>query len=342
MYVELFPSFKPDKNCNISKEAQGKFYDFMHTLLSTLYNNPQLLFSKVNPDDYFIIRFNKKSENKQTAYNTMRKIAKSLEDFFTFLFDIGKIGHLENNKFVIENKIKIPKRYINILEKFDISYLQNNNNHYFSHKNNYELIHCWKWFSTKPDVTLSHFFSCMFDSNYPYTSEIYSKLAGNEEAFKRLESFLVENNYYRMDNRDKKITLDYIKNYDPKDKIIKDAWGERTHGGISAQYDSFMKNPALFSLRVPYYKKLLQQFGQMENQAKDFIIGIGKKCDNCRYCVQTDKSGKRELAYIKVNNNGEHKMCTYFPGFQYCWEYLNQDIVNNIIGLLKFSDKVLT
>jgi hypothetical protein len=342
MYVELFPSFKPDKNCNINEEAQKKFYDFIQSLFSTLSKNPQLLFLKLGTDDYFVRRFNKSSENKQAVYNNMRKIAKSLEEFCIFLFNIGKIGTLENSELVVENNYKIPKRYINILDKCGISYLQNNNNHYFSHNTNCEIIHCWKWFSTKPGVTLSHFFSCMFDSSYPYTSEIYSSLAENEKVFKKLESFLIVNNYYRIDNRDNKITLDYIKDYDPKDNIIKDAWAERTHGGISAQYDSFMKNPVLFSLRIPYYKKLLQQFEQMEEQEKKFIVAVGKKCGNCRYCVQTDKTGKRELAYIKVINNGEYKICTYFPGFQYCWEYLDQDIVNNIIGLLKFSEKIFT
>ena len=342
MYRELFPSFKPDKNCKVNEEAQKKFYVFMQSLFSILYENPQLLFNKINPDDYFVRRFNKKSENKQIVYTTMRKIVKSLEDFFTILFDIGKNGHLENSKIAVEKEIKIPKRYISIFEKCDILYSQNNNNHYFSHNKNYDIIHCWKWFATKPDITLPHFIGCMFDSNYPYTSEIYSKFAGNEEAFQKLESFLIEKNYYRIDNRDRKITLDYIKNYDPKDNIIKDAWAERTHGGISAQYDSFMKNPALFSLRIPYYKKILQHFEQMNDQVKDFIINVGKKCDNCRYCVQTDKSGEKELSYIKIVNNGEYKMCSYFPGFQYCWEQLDQNIVSNVIGLLGFADEILT
>jgi hypothetical protein len=342
MYIDLFPSYKPDKNCNVNEEDQKGFYNFIQSLLKKLYENPLLLFSKINSDDYFTIRFNKRSENKQTSYNTMRKIVKSIEDFLTFLFDIGKNVNLENNEFVINNDYKIPKRYINILGNCGISYFQNNNKHYFSQNKNNGIFYCWKWFSTKQDVTLPHFIGCMFDSNYSYTSEIYSKLSGNEEAFIKLESFLHENNYYRIDNRNKKITLDYIKNYDPKDNIIKEAWAERTHGGISVEYDCLMINPVLFSLRIPYYKILLQHFEQMNNQEINFIVNSGKKCDNCRYCVQTDKSGKKELAYIKVNNDEEYKICPYFPGFYYCWEHLDQNIVDNIIGLLKFANKILT
>jgi hypothetical protein len=182
----------------------------------------------------------------------------------------------------------------------------------------------------------------MFDKEYPYTKEIYSKLSNNEEIFQTLVSFLTKENYCRIDNRKNKVNLDYIKEYDKKENELKDAWGERTHGGISVEYDPLMGNPSLYSLRMPYYKTILQQSEKMPNDIRKFVVHTGKKCDNCRYCVQMDKTGQKTLAYITVvNKDKEYNMCTYFPGFYYCWEKLDQNIVGNIISMLLFIDNTL-
>jgi hypothetical protein len=123
--------------------------------------------------------------------------------------------------------------------------------------------------------------------------------------------------------------------------VIKEAWAERTHGGFGANYDPLMDIPALFWLRIPYYRKLLEQFNQMDNEVKDFVLGRGKKCNNCRYCVQTDKTGTKKPTFVTVEHKQKYAMCTYFPGFNYCWTQLDQANVNGIIGLLTFADRIL-
>jgi predicted secreted acid phosphatase len=344
MYLELFPEFKAAKSHEISESAQEQFYNFIKSIFFSLSENPLLLFTKTNPDDFFTRRFNKRSENKQEAYNKMKKNIKTLEEFSQCLFDLGKNSSMETTEdrtFILNESYKIPKRYLNVLNQCGLEYTKTGKGHVFKHKESKELLDCWKWFSSKPDVTLPHFIACMFDIEHPYTSEIYSKLSGNKELYETLESFLIKNNYQRMDNRDNKVCLDYIKSYDKKDTIIKEAWGERTHGGIGTSYDPLMQNPPLFSLRVPYYKKLLEQFDRMNDELKSFVTSKGKKCDNCRYCVQTDKTGKRELAFIAVEHQQKYAICTYFPGFSYCWTQLDQANVNGIIGLLTFADEVL-
>jgi hypothetical protein len=341
MYIDLFPSFKPDRKSNIIESSQNQFYKFIKLIYNTLYETPLLLFAKINTDDYFTRRFNKHSENKQSAYNIMRNIMKSLQNFCQFLFDVGIKGQIEGELVVIDKSYKIPKSYITVLEQCGIIYSKNEYNHIFKHKEYANIFHCWKWFSTKQGITLPHFIGCMFNGDYSYTYEIYSKLSGDEEAFFELEQYFQKNNYIRVDNRDNRITLDYVKNYDKKENEIKAAFSNRTHGGISAEYDPMMKNPQLYSLRIPFYKTLLQEFEKAGNREKNFIITAGKKCDNCRYCIQTDKTGKRKLSFISIYHDKEYKMCPYFPSFYYCWEYLNKSIVTNIISFLTFADKIL-
>ena len=71
----------------------------------------------------------------------------------------------------------------------------------------------------------------------------------------------------------------------------------------------------------------------MDDKLKSFITGTTKKCDGCRYCVQTDKSGTRPLAAINVD---DHDLCPLFCGFSYT---IDDDLVDNIIELLQFIDE---
>jgi hypothetical protein len=74
----------------------------------------------------------------------------------------------------------------------------------------------------------------------------------------------------------------------------------------------------------------------MNDKVKNFVIITSKKCDGCGYCVQTDKTGKRPLIFVNV---GDHKICPLFCGFQYRWRSINEEIVDNIIEMLKFIDE---
>lgn len=341
MYIDLFPSYRPNKDGVISEASQRQFYEFMGLVFKKLYENPLLLFSKINPDDFFIIRFNKNSENKKESYTKLKKCVKTLQDFSEFLYGFGKNGQQKDGIFAIDKSIKIQKKYINILQLCNIEYSIGSSQAFFQSKKYPELFCCWEWFSKSPKHSSVYFISCMFDKDYSYTSDVYSKLSNDKGAFEVLESFLIKNNYRRIDNRDNKVNLDYVKEYDKKESILKAAWGERTHGGISAEYDGLMKNPPLFSLRIPYYKILLEESEKMSEELKDFVVNTGKKCDDCRYCVQLDKTGKKPLSFITVYHKNKFDMCTYFPSFYYCWEKLDQTIVKNIIMLLIFADEIL-
>ena len=104
-------------------------------------------------------------------------------------------------------------------------------------------------------------------------------------------------------------------------------------------YDHFVFRPAVFAICIPKMKNLLMLFSSMEQDLKDFVVDRTKKCDGCRYCVQTDKSGKRELAKIAITNRGaNYDLCPYFPGYNFCWERLDTRLVEKMIQMLDFMD----
>lgn len=112
------------------------------------------------------------------------------------------------------------------------------------------------------------------------------------------------------------------------------------HTGKSAQYDAYVGNPTALGLCIPYgMKNFLENFDSMNQKVKDFVIERTKKCDGCRYCVQTDKTGTRPLACMPINyKQTEYKLCAYFPGYNYAWTSIDDKLVDNLIEMLAFMD----
>jgi hypothetical protein len=81
----------------------------------------------------------------------------------------------------------------------------------------------------------------------------------------------------------------------------------------------------------------LDNFDAMDTNLQEFVVSQTKKCDGCKYCVQTDKTGSRPLAYITVNK-GQHNLCPYFPGYQYNWTQIDDKLADQLIGFLSFMD----
>lgn len=339
-YIDTLPPFIPSKSCGVTEEGQKGFYDLIKNIYLKIYDTPLLLYTKLNEDDFYTYRFNKAFDKKPKLYVQMQSDIKKLEEFINILFQMGIDGKIKEDKFVIDNSKKVSKKYLVILEQCGLSHAEESNKCVFS-TDNKELFHAWKWMSERSEASLLSFSRCLFNTGYTYTSEVFSKLLGDTDAFNELEKYLQDNDYIRIDNRDSQIALDYVKNYGKKDMPVKDSWAERTHGGISLKYHNYVSRPACVSLRVPSNKDILSNFELMEDELKAFVVRSNKKCDNCRYCVQTDKTGTRELVYISVNFDREYKLCPLFPGFDYCWDYMDHELAANMIRHLTFINRIL-
>ena len=208
-----------------------------------------------------------------------------------------------------------------------------------------ELPTAWIWMSTRDGASLQSFSHCLFHNDYPYTSDIYARLLG-EIAFKKLENWMLEQGYkrfniYDVTASDCKLSL----------TIANPKWSDSTpnggfeykinHTGISARFDPYIANPPVFGLCIPkgLMKVLVESFDLMDEQLKSFFISRTTKCHNCKYCIQTDKTGTRPKAYIPVKHEDkEYPLCTYFPGYNYCWTHIDDDLAEKLIKMLSFMD----
>jgi hypothetical protein len=102
-----------------------------------------------------------------------------------------------------------------------------------------------------------------------------------------------------------------------------------------------MDSPPVFGLCVPRMKEILAAFDTLPPRVQDLVVARTKRCDGCRYCVQTDKTGKRPLATVPVRyGDRELRLCPYFPGYRYCWTALSDGLVDDMIAMLGAMDRL--
>lgn len=320
-YIDMFPPFVPDENAPVSILEQEQFYNLMKSFYQLAFDEPLLFAASLHEDDVYPNRFNKSSYGKPNLLADMKKFTKAVESLLQNMFLLGQ-----------SNDIKLNKRQQIILSTLGIEDFTN-------------LPTAWVWMSKRKEANLTSFSYCLFHSDYPYTSDIYARLLG-EAAFKKLEEWMLAKGYKRFDIYD--VTASDCK---LSFTIANPKWSGNPpkggfeykikHTGISARFDSYVKNPPIFGLCIPNgLKPYLMAFDSMDKELQGFVVKHTKKCDGCKYCVQTDKTGSRPMAYIRVEfEDNEYELCTYFPGYNYCWTHIDDNLAKELIKMLSFMDR---
>jgi hypothetical protein len=321
-YLDMLPKFIPDKNAKIGIAEQETFYCLMKNLYQMAFNEPSLFVSSLHEDDAYPGRY-KKPYGKPDLVKNMRKFLKEIDSLLQNMYLIGR-----------GLDVKINKRQQEILSRFGI--------------NNYgKLPPTWTWMANRPESNYIEFAFCLFDRDYPYTSDIYAGLLG-ESAFCKLENWMIARGYkrhniYNVIAADCKLSLTYANPLWDKNPPRGGFEYKIKHTGISAIYEPTVQNPAIFGLCIPNgLKTCLGTFDSMNRKMQEFVVNQTKKCNGCKYCVQTDKTGSRPLAYIPVAHEQKtYNLCPYFPGYYYSWTSINDDLADQLIEMLAFMDKFM-
>jgi len=320
-YLCFLPSFIPDMNAPVSAEEQERFYYLIKELYQLTFDEPLLFVTQLHADDAYPNRFNKKGYGKPELHRNMVKFTKSIDMLLETMFLMGK-----------DEVYKLTKKQAAVLSRLGTIDFTN-------------LPPAWIWMSTREAASLTSFSYCLFDCDYPYTSEIYARLLG-EAGFKKLENWMLSNGYKRFDIYDV-----VASNCRLSLTIANPKWNENPptggfeykikHTGISARFEPYIKDPVVFGLCIPNgLKPYLEDFSFMDKELQDFVVKHTKKCDKCGYCVQTDKSKTRPLAITPVEYDGStYPFCTYFPGYNYCWTSIDYNLADALIRMLSFLDR---
>ena len=320
-YIDLFPKFIPEENAPVSVSEQKEFYQIMKNLYQLGFDEPLLFVKTLNEDDVFPNELMKKSYGKPKLAGNMTKFTKSMDALLENLFIMGQNSVIEIDK---KQQVILTKLGINDLNK---------------------LPSALTWMAKRSGSNMINFSRCYFKNDYPYQSDFFAPLFG-ESAFRKLENWMITQGYKRYDIYDInqwhcKLSLTYANplwNEEPPKSGF--AYKIR-HTGISANYDPQYRDPAVLGLCIPNgLKVFLEAFESMDKNLQNFIISRTKKCNECRYCVQTDKTKTRPLVCIEIiHEQKEYRLCPYYPGGSYCWARLDDDLVDQLIEFLSFMDK---
>lgn len=324
-YLDLFPQFIPDGQAPVSVTEQKAFYDLMEELYRLAYDEPQLFVPKLHDHDMPPALYSGASDPGREVQALMKKFRKSVDAVVQMMFLMGR-----------GEEVKLNGRQKAVLSRLGIDDVT-------------KLPPAWVWMAKKENLarfeTPSRFAHCCFRENYTYTVDIYEKAFGNE-AFHRLKSWMDDHDYRPFDifdttASDCRFSLTYAN----------PAWSaEPPHGGfeykirhtgISMRYEPCINSPWIIGVCIPGgMKRYLEHFDEMPANVQDFVISRVKRCDGCRYCVQTDKTGKRPFARIAVQYEGKaYTLCPYYPGYSFWWTGIDDTLSDYIIGLLSFMDR---
>lgn len=319
-YLEQFPAFVPAGDAPVSAGEQRAFYELMKSLYQLLRDEPALFAPALHGDDAFPTRY-KTGYGKPELQANVSKGRRAINSLLACMYQMGR-----------SEAVRLSRRQRHILSALGVGDAAG-------------LPPAWRWMAARPGADPVAFAYCRFDPSHVYSAEVYGRLLG-AGAFRQLEVWMLSQGYraydlYHTDYVDFQLTLTYA---NPAWDAARPNQGfeyKIRHTGIAAQYDICVRNPVSVGLCIPGgLKFFLERFSAMDQGLQDFVLGRTKACDGCRYCVQTDKTGRRPLAAVPVSHRGaSHKLCPYFPGYTFSWDRLDPERVSPMIDFMAFMDR---
>lgn len=305
-----------------------------------LYNNPNILFPSLNEDYGFPSVFTAAGSGREEMLDIIRKQWNTINNLILLIIDIGKNGIFDGEK--VEYNGKISSRIKNI---FSFSNIEINKNEIVNKGN--PFFKALKWFANVDKINIKQFATCSFNPDHDYLTPILSLLCSKEEgACDKIIKWLDDNKYERVYclNQYPKCN-DYMVSYikDINNKITPVGFpymGDHNHIGFSMEYRYTGKIPYFCTIRIQKMKEILEDFPKLSKSIQEFIIKTNKKCDNCCYCIQTDKTKTRPKAFVKTEYEGKiYLLCPYYPGFNYSFKDLTMKDSEIIIEFLELIER---
>lgn len=323
-YLDTFPPFIPHEHAPVSIEAQSIFYGYMRKLYLLAQDEPQLFVPKLHADTLPPALYSAGTDSEREAQKHMKQFRKAVDGVVMKMYLMGAQG-----------EVKLDRRQSRILSRLGAADAA-------------ALPAAWVWMAKKEHLerfqTPSRFAHCCFREDYVYAADIYER-AFHSAAFIRLKDWMVNQGYkpfqiYDATASDCRFSLTYAN----------PAWCDEPprggfeykirHTGIAMRYESCCRDPWILGLCIPGgMMPFLDQFDRMPACVQDFVISRVKRCDGCRYCIQTDKTGKRPLARVAVRYAGEEiGLCPYYPGYRFWWNRIDDALADRLIEFLRFMD----
>lgn len=336
-YIATYPVFKAVDN-GINQESQKQFYDFISDTLFLLYEDPQRLGIKEEPDQYY--ENWQMNNSKPTLIKAMEKIEYKFADFVELLIKLGNLGEIKDNKLIIlKEKLRLSKTIQAKLELLGIICEQSKEASILSVDKYPSIFDAWKHYSQRDDKSAKKvarvvaFIHGRYDDRVFRAVDFFGELVEHPIVLEELENYLELNQFqfanFEVNTNTRFAYVRWIKEYPKKETAY-----------LRVFFDWRKKNQMIFEFRVPLFRIILNSYHEMDTIMQRFIFARLKTCDGCGYCTQTDKSGKRPCLAIDLEcDDTSLNKCPLYPYFT--WNYLNENDLKQMLRLFELSEKTM-
>lgn len=337
MYIATYPKFIPANTDEV--EAQKQTHSFLGETLSKIYENPAIIDLPMEQDDCFN---GEPHKDKPELYKTMRNLEKKFLGFFDYIYELGCIGTVKDNKLhILKSDKKILKNKLIQLGQFDLEYEVTNESTIIYSKKYPDLCSGLKFLSgickltqnrdidnpvTKQSITRLMFMHCIFDKKNVSFADFYGGFTQSGGYLEKLEKYFLDKGY-SYDINDGGFNLHRI-------------YPDKSEGSFNTGLDWRNNYQIRYSIGVPDFRILMNHFREMDDELKQFFFSRTNVCTGCGYCTQTDKTGKRKPLSVQIEFNGEiADKCPLYPNLG--WASLDGNTLSLIKKIYAFAEETL-
>lgn len=320
--------------------SRAKTYDFIMKVYSQFMDNSEGLGLKRLPDATFTRWEPQKGREKDVK--AIRDANDKVMSFMEMLLDFIKAcKNTEEGLCALKDEVKLNSLFFKVLDKAGIRYIKGENICIcFEKEIGTGLIQLADYAkkmaldengAIKHDREITFFSRIVFDNSTDWLIDGFDRMINADGSLKLLGEELSKRGFYReiyVDGR--RLTLNYLKNYEKKPGPLKMSFGERSRLGFEVCIEDMRLAPGIISLRLPFFAEILKSIDSTSKETREFIVNQDKTCNGCRCCVRTDKTGTKPFASIDIDGK---KKCSMYPSFSFSFDYFNLDLEKKILNM---------
>lgn len=327
-YMIGYPKFIPVNNEVVSVESQKQMYDFLYETVRTIYENTEIINVQPEPDDFY--ENYTLSNSRPELIEKMRGIEYNFFDFYGLLYKIGQaLEQDQSSWFIDKSKLKITKKTIQKLEKFEVFCNDNSDKIRISHRRYKDMFPAWKLHTEIKNEGLikrqimSKFLQGKTGNKIYQASDMFKTVISDSAGLKELEQLVFEKGFQCTNDN---LAVTWIKDFPGKKKSF-----------MSIAYSWRVRKQMSLKIQIYNFRTLLLQYEELEDDLKSVIFYSMKTCDNCGYCTQTDKSGTRQvMSTVRQYKEETLLKCPLFPNLE--WYDIDSNTITKIKKIFELSD----
>ena len=332
-FLASYPEFVPSP-AESNPESTYQLHTFFHDMIDTCYQNPEWIGISPVPDRCFEERWYLNNRDPELM-DAMSKVEKKFFDWVSIWHKLGLLGEVHDDcLFVARSAWKFSSKMLEKLYPFGLqieSTAEGVTLRCTAYPAIFPALKMRSDIAPGKDGQIASLTRFLFGSipGHPYrAAQMFGKLYADPAWLCDLESFF-EKLGYTCVNDERGLQVRWVKEYPDK---------ERGYLHISFRWRDRLQ--MCYEFRVPSFRLLLNHYDEMEYTLKELCFTRTKVCDNCGYCTQTDKSGRRQkLALPLKYPDGEMLKCPLWPWFS--WNEPDSETIKKMEKLFLFAEEKL-